>query len=221
MTSNKSQTSIMTNSKVLQSILIVCLIAIGLAFAPSDKLIKIGSSAPKSDLKMTDISGESYSLSDLNMENGLLVIFSCNTCPFVLAWEGRYAKIAEECAKAKIGMVAINSNEAKRSGDSMDDSMQAMMQHAKEKEYAFKYVLDVNSELAISFGATKTPQIFLFDKDLSLKYTGAIDDNLKNADKVENHYLLQAIENLVNEKEIDPDTTPALGCSIKRVKIKK
>ncbi|MBL4657833.1 MAG: thioredoxin family protein [Flavobacteriales bacterium] len=210
--------------KNVKSILLIALVSIFVgtsAFKPMAKLIKIGAKAPLTELKMMDISGESYSLSDLTKENGLLVIFSCNTCPFVLAWEDRYAEIASMCEKENIGMVAVNSNEAKRQGESMDDSMDAMKIHAEEKGYKFKYILDIESELAKAFGATKTPQIFLFDKGLSLKYTGAIDDNLKDASKVENHYLLQALGNLVNNKEIDPDTTPALGCSIKRVAVKK
>jgi len=210
----------MTTSKVILSILVVAILALGLAFAPSAKLIKIGSKAPRSDVKMTDVSGASYSLSDLTKENGLLVVFSCNTCPFVLGWEDRYSKIAEKCVEGKIGMVAVNSNHAKRIGDSMDDSMQAMIKHAKEKGYTFQYVLDEKSELAIAFGATKTPQIFLFDGELNLIYTGAIDDNMKDASKVKNHYLFEALSNKANNKKIDPNTTQALGCSIKRVKVK-
>jgi peroxiredoxin len=211
----------MTKSKTILSIVTVAILAVGMAFTPLSKLIKIGSTAPKSDLKMEDVSGESFALKDLNMENGLLVVFSCNTCPFVLRWEDRYGKISDACSKGKIGMVAINSNEAKRSGKSMDDSMDAMKKHAQEQGYRFKYVLDKDSELAIAFGATKTPQVFLFNKDLVLKYTGAIDDNLKDASKVQNDYLIKAIRNLANNKKIDPDTTPALGCSIKRVSVKK
>ena len=211
----------MKNSKVFLSVITIAFLFIGMAFAPGSKPLSIGTMAPKTDLKMVDISGESYTLSDLTEENGLLVVFSCNTCPFVLAWEDRYGEIAGACEKGKIGMVAINSNEAKRSGDSMDDSIEAMQKHAVEQGYKFKYVLDKNSELAMAFGATKTPQIFLFDKDLTLKYTGAIDDNLKDASKVENPYLLEALRNLAGKKKIDPDTTPALGCSIKRVSTKK
>jgi len=194
-------------------------ITVGLALKPVPQIITIGTIAPKSDWKMEDISGAAYALTDLKQENGLLVVFSCNTCPFVLAWEDRYDNIAKQCEKQKIGMLAINSNEAKRTSESTDDSMEAMKAHAKEKGYTFKYVLDKDSELAVAFGATKTPQIFLFGKDLTLQYTGAIDDNLKDASKVENDYLLEAISNLAKGKKIDPNTTTALGCSIKRVAV--
>ena len=96
-----------------------------------------------------------------------------------------------------------------------------MVKHAIEKGYEFNYLLDENAELAGLFGATKTPQTFLFNKDLTLVYTGAIDDNLKYAEKVKNHYLVNAINNMVNKMKIHPNTTNALGCSIKKVAVKK
>ena len=181
----------------------------------SNDLLQIGDSAPLTNYKMEDISGLEVDLASLQKENGLVVIFSCNTCPFVIAWEDRYNLIAEQCNKSNVGLVAVNSNEAKREGD---DSKEAMKSHAKEKGYNFKYVVDANSELAKAFGATKTPQVFLLDKDLKLVYTGAIDDNLKNVEKVEHYYLKDAINNLIAGKKIDPNVTKALGCSIKKVK---
>ena len=191
---------------------------LGLNVFSSKDIIEIGSNAPGAGVKMRDVSGEMISLQELNEENGLLVVFSCNTCPFVTAWEDRYTIIAQLCRKKNVGMAAINSNAARREGV---DSMEEMKKHAKEKGYDFNYLLDENANLARLFGATKTPQIFLFNKDLELVYTGAIDDNLKNAEKVENHYLISAINNLVGRKKINPNTTEALGCSIKKVAAKK
>jgi peroxiredoxin len=115
-------------------------------------------------------------------------------------------------------MAAINSNAARREGV---DSMEEMKKHAEKMGYEFNYLLDEDARLADLFGATKTPQIFLFNKELKLVYTGAIDDNLKYAEKVKNHYLVDAINNLVDEKKIDPNTTSALGCSIKKVAVEK
>jgi len=178
-------------------------------------LLKIGDKAPMIQYNMEDVSGVEVSLESLKRDNGLVVVFSCNTCPFVIAWEDRYNIVADLCSQSNIGMVAINSNEAKRDGD---DSMEAMISHAKEKGYSFKYTVDTNSELAKAFGATKTPQVFLFDKNLKLVYTGAIDDNLKNAEKVDRFYLKDAINNMVSGSKIDPNITKALGCSIKKVK---
>ncbi|HIN39443.1 MAG TPA: thioredoxin family protein [Flavobacteriales bacterium] len=191
---------------------------LGLNVFSSIDIIEIGSKIPEPDMQMRDISDELFSLQELNKENGLLVVFSCNTCPFVNAWEDRYKTISQLCKVKNVGMAAINSNAARRDGV---DSMDEMIKHAKEKGYEFRYLLDENANLALLFGATKTPQIFLFNKDLKLVYTGAIDDNLKNAEKVKNHYLVNAINNLVDMKKIDPSITEALGCSIKKVAAKK
>ena len=112
-------------------------------------------------------------------------------------------------------MVAINSNEAKRQGD---DSMEEMKKHAKAKDYNFSYVVDEKSELAKAFGATKTPQVFLFDKNMKLAYTGAIDDNMESAKDIKHEYLKDAIGMMMAGKPVDPNTTRAIGCSIKKVK---
>ena len=110
----------------------------------------------------------------------------------------------------------VNSNEAKRKGA---DSMDEMKNHAKEKGYLdFAYVVDQNHVLADAFGATKTPDVFLFNSDLELVYKGAIDDNSKNKGGVEEPYLMNAVKALSSGEEITPATTKALGCSIKRIK---
>lgn len=184
------------------------------AFAPGTNAeLEIGKKAPKTDLKMKDISGKELSLNDIKGRNGLLVVFSCNTCPWVIYWEDRYTELSELAIKNNIGMVAINSNEAQRGEE---DSFEAMKIHAKEYNYSFPYVVDTNSELADAFGATRTPHIYLFDKDMKLVYRGAIDDNAKDKSAVAKPYLKNAMENMVNSKLIDPTTTRSLGCTIKR-----
>lgn len=178
-------------------------------------VLAIGASAPMTEYKLANIDGQSTSLKQLHKENGLLVVFSCNTCPFVIGWEDRYPQLSEICSENKVGMVAVNSNQAKREGD---DSLEEMKKHAHEKNYNFSYVVDQNSELANAFGATKTPQCFLFDKDLRLVYTGAIDDNMDDASKVKHRYVENAIAQMRQGRQPDPSTTRAIGCSIKRVK---
>jgi len=184
-------------------------------------VIKIGDVAPKSDVKMKDISGTGYSLNDLKKEKGLLVIFSCNSCPFVVGnregskgWEGRYNGLYDFATKSNLGMVLVNSNEAKREGD---DSFDKMKEHAKEQAYKSFYVMDNNSELANAFGAKTTPHVFLFDKDLKLVYKGAIDDNVKNEAEVKDAYLMNAMRLLALGNKIPTNETKATGCSIKRV----
>ena len=189
------------------------------AFTGEDKTteaLAIGSSAPKTDLKMMDISGKEISLKDIKKENGLLIIFSCNTCPFVNAWENRYPGLAEICEKNNIGMVLVNSNEAKRNGE---DSMEEMKKHARLNDYKCYYTLDENSVLADTFGAKTTPHVFLFNNEFKLVYRGSIDDTEGKKEKQpKDHYLLNAIMDMISQKTIVPNDTKAIGCSIKRVK---
>ena len=160
-------------------------------------------------------------MNDLVEENGLLVIFSCNDCPFVIGradkegWEDRYPKYSKLTSTSNIGMVLVNSNEAKRPGI---DSIEEMKTRAKEKRYATKYVLDKDSKLADAFGAKTTPHVFLFNANMELVYKGAIDDNVNNAKEVKEYYLENALNALSKGKKIDPNSTKNIGCSIKRVK---
>lgn len=197
-------------------LLTIILFTAALIVNPENEQLNIGDKAPKADLKLSNIDGNSVTLSGLKAENGLLVIYSCNTCPWVIAWEDRYNEIYKECEELGLGFVLVNSNEAKREGA---DSMEEMKAHAKEKGYMdFAYVVDKNHELADAFGATKTPDVFLFDADMTLVYKGAIDDNSKNKDAVETPYLKNAIKAVSQGKKADPAETKALGCSIKRIK---
>jgi len=184
-------------------------------------ILEIGSNAPLADLKMPGTNDRSFSLNDIKDKNGLLVIFSCNTCPFVVGngeksdgWEGRYTEYQLQCASNGLGMVLVNSNEAKReAGDNLDD----MKKHAIENAYRSYYVMDENHQLADAFGARTTPHVFLFDANMNLVYKGAIDDSPDSPSKVKEFWLRDAINNLVNGKPIVPNATKQMGCSIKRV----
>jgi len=199
--------------------------AITTAFTISEgreDILEIGAKAPKSDMAMMDVSGDKMALKDVAGKNGLLVIFSCNTCPFVVGngtksegWEGRYPGLYDAAASADIGMVMVNSNEAKRSaGDSMDD----MKKRYNDEGLKGAYVLDEKHMLADAFGALTTPHVFLFDGDMKLIYKGAIDDSVESADSVTEPYLLNAIKMHVSGGKVDPNSTKQMGCSIKRVK---
>ncbi|MFT4525519.1 MAG: hypothetical protein ACI9FU_001672 [Granulosicoccus sp.] len=198
----------------MKSILLATLILISSPVIEIEQ-IAIGDKAPSSELKMMNLDETETSLDELKMENGLCVIFSCNSCPYVLAWEDRYNEIEGICKSNKVGFVLINSNEAKREGA---DSMDEMKAHAKEKGYGdFAYVMDKDHKLADAFGATKTPDVFLFNGDMNLVYKGAIDDNKKDKHMVLKPYLKKAIDAMTRGQKIDPAATKAVGCSIKRV----
>jgi len=174
--------------------------------------LEIGSAIPLPDVKMMDISEKEVSLKETMGSNGLLVIFSCNTCPWVFAWEDRYLSIAEKYEPKGIGVIAINSNEAYRErGDGFKD----MQDRAKKFKYNFLYTVDSDSKLANAFGATRTPHIFLFDKKGKLVYRGAIDNNSKDAKNVTKAYLMDAMDQMLTGKPVKMTSTKALGCTIK------
>ncbi len=174
--------------------------------------LELGSAIPLGDVKMTDVSGRKVSLNDAMGKNGLLVIFSCNTCPWVDAWEDRYIVISQKYQKKDVGMIAINPNAASRgNGDGLTD----MQKRAKEAGYTFHYTVDEGSQLASAFGATRTPHIYLFSKEGKLIYRGAIDDNARKARKVKKPYLINAIDAMIEGKPVSVTSTKALGCGIK------
>ena len=186
-----------------------------LAFKKDNPMLSLGASAPLADVEMEDISGASYSLNALKKEKGLLVIFSCNTCPFVIGWEDQYPGLKEMTDKFDIGMVLVNSNEKKRQGD---DSMAEMQQHAKDAGYEMPYVVDANHQLADAFGARTTPHVYLFDANMKLVYRGSINDKYENKSKeASKEYLKEALKALAKGVEIENKDTREIGCSIKRV----
>ncbi|RYY84722.1 MAG: thioredoxin family protein [Chitinophagaceae bacterium] len=176
--------------------------------------LPIGAPIPKADSKLKDVSGRELSLQEARGSNGLLVMFSCNTCPFVVKNQKRTQEIGSYAQGKKVGVILVNSNEAQR-GD--DDSYDAMKAYAQEQGYKWSYVVDQNSELADAFGATRTPECFLFDKDGKLVYHGAIDDNPANAEAVGRKHLQIAIDELTQGKDIAVKTSRSVGCGIKRV----
>ena len=181
--------------------------------ALSDPLA-IGSSIPSPESKMKDISGKEIAFKDAMKKNGLLVMFSCNTCPVVKKYQSRTLETGKFAIDNEIGVIVLNSNEATRDeGDSFDD----MKQYAKDQGYNFSYVLDKNSVMADAFGATRTPELFLFDKNGKLVYHGAIDDNPNGPDKVTRQHAQLAMQEMVSGKTVSTATTRFTGCSIKRI----
>jgi len=185
-----------------------------LAFTSGDPL-KIGSPMPKPDLKMQDISGKLVSMKDAKKENGVLVMFSCNTCPYVVKNQERTIAISEFADKMKIGVIILNSNEAYRGED---DSYAAMQSYAKEQNYKWNYVVDKNHEVADAFGANRTPECFLFDKNMVLAYHGAIDDSPSDVTAVNRVHLQEAMKEMAGGKEVAVKESKSVGCTIKRLK---
>src|SRR4030095_3870194 len=201
-----------TMNKIFFSLLPIAISMMALSHA-SDPLA-IGSSIPSPESKMKDISGKEIAFKDAMKKNGLLVMFSCNTCPVVKKYQSRTLETGKFAIDNEIGVIVLNSNEATRDdGDSFDD----MKQYAKNQGYNFSYVLDKNSVMADAFGATRTPELFLFDKNGKLVYHGAIDDNPNGPDKVTRQHAQLAMQEMVSGKTVSTATTRFTGCSIKRI----
>ncbi|TKG91547.1 thioredoxin family protein [Puteibacter caeruleilacunae] len=194
-------------------ILTAMFLFIGMITQSTAQELDIGAKAPMAEVKMKCVTKQDVSLNDVMKDNGLVVIFSCNTCPYVLMWEDRYHSIAKVAAKSNVGMAVLNSNYAKRNGA---DSYEKMQEHAKKKGYTFPYLVDKDSKLANAFGAKTTPHVFLFDKEGKLVYKGAIDDHAQKATKVTKNYLRDAIVSVSKGEMIKMKETPPVGCSIKR-----
>ena len=206
-----SKTKVM--KKLLFAAMPVAIVAL-LALKPVSDPLPIGASLPKADVKMKSTDGKEVTLNDLKNKNGLLVMFSCNTCPYVVKNQARTIEVCSFAAKKGIGVAVLNSNEATRTGS---DSFEEMQEYAKDQNYVWKYAVDKNSELADAFGATRTPEVFLFDKTGKLVYHGAIDDNPSDASSVSRKHLWVAMDEMLEGKEVTQKQSRSVGCGIKRL----
>jgi hypothetical protein len=140
------------------------------------------------------------------------VLFICNHCPWVKMWQPRIAEAGNTALKQGIGVIAVNGNDPVAYPE---DEFDVMVRRAKEVGYKFPYVVDATSDVARAFGATKTPEAFLFDAKGVLVYHGAIDDNAKDAKAVKSRWLADAVAAVVAGKPVPVAESKALGCSIK------
>ena len=191
----------------------ILLVTVLAAFKYTGGVLSIGSILPKGDVKMTEISNEQISMKDAKRKNGLLVMFTCNTCPYVIKNQERTKAICKYALQNNIGVILLNSNEGDRRGG---NSLEAMQLYAKNQNYQWYYVVDKNNEIADAFGANRTPENFLFDKNLKLVYHGAIDDNPSDAGNVGRRHLREAMNELLVGKDISVNESRSVGCTINR-----
>jgi thioredoxin-related protein len=194
--------------------LFISLFIMPLMSANAQKSLTLGSNAPMLEESFEDVNGRSLNLSQVAEQNGLLVIFSCNTCPLVSMWEDRMKSIASTARLNGIGVIALNPNERTRDrGESLSD----MKRRSTKQSYNFSYALDKDHKIADAFGATRTPEVFLFDGDMKLIYKGSIDDNGFRESAVEKRYLEDALQAISSGSAIKVKTSEPEGCSIKRI----
>jgi len=182
--------------------------------------MKIGNKATMLDDQLQSTKGETTSLNDSKKENGLLVLFSCNTCPFVVGtedfpgWERQYNQLYDLADSLQIGMLLVNSNEAKRQGA---DSYDEMFKRSEQQQYKMAYIVDQNSIMANIFGAKTTPHVFLLNAEMEVVYMGSIDNIWDKERKEDIPYLKNALKELASHKKIKTSTTSPKGCGIKRI----
>jgi thioredoxin-related protein len=175
--------------------------------------IDIGAPIPKADVVLKDFSGKEITLNKARLSNGLLVMFSGNTCPYIERNQARTQQICKHALSNNIGVVLINSNIA---GTDEKTLLAAMKTYAASQQYTWYYTIDNKAELADAFDASHTPECFLFNTSSKLVYKGAIDDSPGNADAVKVKHLHNAITDMLAGKAPRVTTTTALGCNIKR-----
>lgn len=165
--------------------------------------------APAFDLPGVD--GRNHSLDEYADASVLVLVQSCNHCPYVLAWEERINDLQREYADRGVRIVAISSNDATAYPA---DSFERMIEHAREADYAFDYLYDESQEIARALGSERTPEAFVFDADRRLVYHGAVDDN-REEDQVTTRYLRDAIEAALAGETPPVTDTPPVGCTVK------
>ena len=174
--------------------------------------LALGAGLPQGSTKMKGVDGKSVSLTDVAGKAGTLVVFTCNHCPFAKAWEERIVELGNAYAKKGIGVILINANDPAKNPE---DGPEEMVLRAKARGMQFPYVVDETSAVARAFGASVTPEAYVFNKAGKLAYHGTIDDNRKEPTQVHAHYLKDALDAVVAGKAPALAETKGIGCGIK------
>lgn len=175
------------------------------------KAIPLGAAAPEfRDLPGVD--GKRYSSADFYGKVALVVVFSCNHCPYVQAYEDRINAIARDYAPQGVALIAINANDVTKYPD---DNFDAMVERARTKGFVFPYLRDETQAVASAFGAECTPEVFIVDREGKISYHGGIDDNYREPQNVTTSYLRSTLDDIVAGRPVAQPETRAIGCSIK------
>lgn len=168
-----------------------------------------------SSFSLRNVDGKQVSPGDYPDAKGFTVIFTCNHCPYAIAYQDRIIELDKKYRELGYPVIAINPNDPELAPE---DSFDKMAVRAREKNFTFPYLFDETQEVYRKFGAKRTPHVYVLQKesaDLVVRYIGAIDDNYQDALKVTAHYLADALDSLIAGNKPDPDFTKAIGCSIK------
>ncbi|MFW6189877.1 MAG: thioredoxin family protein [Planctomycetota bacterium] len=172
--------------------------------------LQIGEKAPDFDLPGVD--GKNYSLADFEDARVLVVVFSCNHCPFVKGSEDRMVAFCNDYAPKGVEMIAINSNETE---NHPTDDFEHMKRRAEENAFPFAYVRDESQDVALAYGALRTPHFYVFDEDRKLRYTGRMDDSPRNEAEATTQELRDAVDAVLADEPVDKPVTNPIGCNVK------
>ncbi|WP_418509583.1 thioredoxin family protein [Corallibacter sp.] len=200
--------------KTLKAIIAIMALVLFSAFTITNEGgYKVGDIA--TDFKLENIDGTMVSLANYKEAKGFIVVFTCNTCPYAVAYEDRIEALNKKYASKGYPVIAIMPNNV---SVKPGDSMEAMRARAKEKGFTFPYLMDAGQKIYPKYGATKTPHVYVLqktDKGNQVKYIGAIDDNYQDANAVNKKYVEDAVDALLAGKEVQETHTRAIGCTIK------
>ncbi|ETN96912.1 thioredoxin family protein [Zhouia amylolytica] len=197
----------------IKTISLILLVFITSAFTINDSGYGIGDYA--TDFELKNIDGKKVSLKDYKEAKGFLVIFTCNSCPYAVAYEDRIIALDKKFKSLGVPVIAINPNNPELQPR---DGFDQMKKRAANKGFTFPYLLDEEQDIFPQYGATRTPHVFLLEntsKGYLVRYIGAIDDNYQDASQVETKYVEDAVEAMLAGEEIKITTTKAIGCAIK------
>jgi peroxiredoxin len=172
--------------------------------------LELGQQAP--DFRLPGVDGKTYSLADFADARVLIVVFSCNHCPYVVGSEERMKQLVADYAPRGVKMIAINSNETE---NHPADSMEHMIQRAREKQFNFTYVRDDSQQVALAYGALRTPHFYVFDQERKLRYTGRMDDNPRTPGQEKTRELRDALDAILAGRQPAMPLTNPIGCNVK------
>ncbi len=198
----------------MKTIILTALIMTSLVFQGASQGYQVGSKA--ADFRLKNVNGQMVSMADYPETKGFVVIFTCNHCPYSVAYEDRIMAIHARYAPKGYPVIAVNPNDP---AVQPADSYEKMQERAAMKGFEFPYLFDEGQKVYPVYGATRTPHVFLLNKennDLIVRYIGAIDDNYSDASAVSQPYLANAIDALIAGRLPEPDFTKAIGCSVKK-----
>jgi peroxiredoxin len=194
-------------------VFLVAITSAAFTFVNAEKGYEIGSIA--TDFTLKNIDNQTVSLRDMKDAKGYIVIFTCNHCPYAVAYEDRIIALDKKYKKLGYPVIAINPNNPEKQ---KEDSFEKMQVRAKEKGFTFPYLFDEGQKIYPQYGATKTPHVYILEKTNKgnvVKYIGAIDDNHSDESAVKAKYVENAVDALLSNEEVKVKTTKAIGCSIK------